>query len=621
MPSERDDKIGPTAYYTAYVWQQIGMPYADLFATSKGAAMFWSFRMTAEWIAVASRRVPSMTEYLAIRHRLIEHRLAELEPDRVAEIGSGLSRRGVTWAADRGVPYVEIDLPHMIAAKRARLSRAPADVRARIADKLTFRSHDVTSAGFADALARELEGARQPVVIAEGLLGYFDFEERERVVSSVRQALARVGGGSLLCDLRAREGGLPVAAGASVLRAGIRLVTRGRGARGDFDDVAHVRRFFAAAGFEQRRAGAAVAVARPRARRHAGEDLACEGGSEGRYRMSYGKNVDLVAGGLSRILHVRGAKQNTLAEADAYLDLPVEKMFPAPPLPRDLKQERSLLDRAINTTTLRWTSDHQPISPAYQRRHDHEYKANHVAWARWLRPDGRRRSSCLVYVHGWLEPGSWAEESTLFRKWARELDVDHGARVPAVPRQAQAARFAILGRVLLDGGSGAVHRGRAAGAVRRARGDGVAPHPGLRPDRRHGSEPRRCHRHAVRVRGAATRLHRAAARALEARRGGGERADLVAREARPRKWGIHEADRRTLFRRIGWSEYKPVLPPERQLWVEARDDVYIDAAKAEQQWREWGEPPIVWIDGGHMTFPLSIDRITDAMGDFRRGLP
>ncbi len=248
--SSRDDHIAPTAYYTSYVWHRLGLPYADLFATRMGAAMFWGFRLSGEWIATRTPRLPSMTQYLEIRHRLIERRLGELEPDRVVEIGSGLSRRGVTWAADHGVEYVEVDLPHMIAEKQRRIALAPADLRAKLDGRLRFAQHDVLGAGFADFLAEQLVGAARPVVIAEGLLGYFPLDERTRIASSVREGLARSGGGSFLCDLRAREGGATVAAAATVLRAGIRLVTRGRGAREDFPGIEAVRRFFRDAGFD-----------------------------------------------------------------------------------------------------------------------------------------------------------------------------------------------------------------------------------------------------------------------------------------------------------------------------------------------------------------------------------
>jgi O-methyltransferase involved in polyketide biosynthesis len=248
--SDRDAKIAPTAHYTAWVWRRLGLPYAEHFATAQGAALFYGFRAAGEWIAAVAPNVPFLaregaTEYLAQRHLAIDHALAQAAPDRVVELGAGLSRRGVTWAIDHRVDYVEVDLPHMIVAKRARIS---AGLHARLGGRLRHESHDVLAGDFPRALAGWLAGAKRPVVIAEGLLGYFSREERLVVARAVGEALATTGG-LFLCDLRAAEGGPAVRAGAKVLRAGIELVTRGRGAREDFRDEIDVRAFFVQAGF------------------------------------------------------------------------------------------------------------------------------------------------------------------------------------------------------------------------------------------------------------------------------------------------------------------------------------------------------------------------------------
>ena len=246
MGHARDAKIAPTAHYTAYVWHRLGLPYAELFATPTGRSLFWSFRAAFEWIAVAAPGIPSMVDYLELRHRAIEHALSEIDPDRIVELGAGLSRRGVTWAADHGVPYVEVDLPHMIEAKRAAIARAPAALREKLAGKLRHEARDVLSPDFADWLRSELAGAERPVVVAEGLLGYFPMHERARIVRAIAEGSPR-----LVCDLRSGEGGAAIAAAAKVLRAGIWIATRGRGAREDFESPAAVRAFLTEAGFER----------------------------------------------------------------------------------------------------------------------------------------------------------------------------------------------------------------------------------------------------------------------------------------------------------------------------------------------------------------------------------
>lgn len=248
MSGDRDVRIGPTAHYTAYVWHRLGYPYSELFVTETGRRLFWAFRLSAEWLALAAPGVPSMVDYLELRHRAIEHALDAIDPDRIVELGAGLSRRGVTWAADRGVDYLEVDLPHMIAAKRAALERAPAELRERVASRLRHAAIDVLSDDFSERLASELEGAFRPVVIAEGLLGYFELAERGRVVRAIARALAPAQG-TLLCDLRAGEGGKPIAAAAKILRGAIWIATRGRGAREDFASREAARDFLVDAGF------------------------------------------------------------------------------------------------------------------------------------------------------------------------------------------------------------------------------------------------------------------------------------------------------------------------------------------------------------------------------------
>jgi O-methyltransferase involved in polyketide biosynthesis len=249
MALERDARIAPTAYYTAYVWHRLGLAHAQLFATARGALYFWSFRLAGEWMAVVSPRAPSTMQYLAMRHLTIDRAVEQLAPDRVVELGAGLSRRGITWAADRGTRYIEVDLPGIIAAKRARLQRLPPSLRQRLDERLTLASFDILDPRFGDWLAAQLAGAARPVVIGEGLLYYFSPDERARIAAAVRYALAAAGGGAFLCDLRTAEDGQGMSAAVAVLRAAIRVGTRGRGTRADFARLDDVRAFFARAGF------------------------------------------------------------------------------------------------------------------------------------------------------------------------------------------------------------------------------------------------------------------------------------------------------------------------------------------------------------------------------------
>ena len=245
------EKIGPTAHVTAYAWYQLGMPYGQLFATREGAAMYWTFRHTADRVG---RRfgVPSLLDYLEFRHRMLEAQLERLQPDVIVELGAGLSRRGITWVLDHGIRYVEIDLPHMTLAKRRMLEGGAGRVLRALRDEsLLLRSSDIFSADFPDELAELLQGAARPVVLSEGMLDYFELPVREALLRNLVAGLRRVGGGHYLTDLQHAERERRFGPAATVLRQAIKLATRGQGPARPFRDLEHVDRVFALAGFDE----------------------------------------------------------------------------------------------------------------------------------------------------------------------------------------------------------------------------------------------------------------------------------------------------------------------------------------------------------------------------------
>ncbi|MCA9694721.1 MAG: class I SAM-dependent methyltransferase [Myxococcales bacterium] len=250
MTSAREERIAPTAYYTAYAWHRLGLPHAALFRHRRGALLYWSFRLGGEWLLSRLSGSPLLVASLEVRHRSIEWAIERRAPDRVVELGAGLSRRGVTWAADRAVAFVEFDLPHVIATKRALLERrASPRLLTTLGRALELRGVDVLGDEFSPNLERALAGAARPVVVAEGLLSYFDRAQQRRVVEAVARALPA--GGALVIDVRVRKGRSNAALHG--LRAGIRVATRGRGSGEDFATDADVEALLRDAGFGEAR--------------------------------------------------------------------------------------------------------------------------------------------------------------------------------------------------------------------------------------------------------------------------------------------------------------------------------------------------------------------------------
>lgn len=338
---------------------------------------------------------------------------------------------------------------------------------------------------------------------------------------------------------------------------------------------------------------------------------------------SVARSIDRVVGTLSHLLHVRGAQLNTVADLGPYLGAPLQVLFPEPVVPRDVMRRRARLPLSGErvTETLRWHSQHVCLCPHYRVRHDGEYARNGTVIARWIHPRSGPRRRAIVYVHGWLEPGPWIEEATLLPRLDDALGVDvlhvqlpfHGGRNPSsalfhgeffwtadLVRSFEAVRQSAMdARTLV--------------AWLRSQGYTEVGVTGIS------------------LGGSITMLlacleptpdyvipivaHLQLAEAVE------EAPILWRMKTDLERFGIDRTRRREIFQQLGLQDLAPVLAPQKQLWIEARDDGYITAPLVEQQWHAWGEPPIVWIPGGHMTFPLSLGRIVDAMRDFHARLP
>jgi dienelactone hydrolase len=337
---------------------------------------------------------------------------------------------------------------------------------------------------------------------------------------------------------------------------------------------------------------------------------------------SVGRGVDRFVGGLSHLLHLRRAQHNTVDDLAPYLDAPKDVLFPAPVAPRDLVRRRSLLPRSNGRVleTLRWHSQHVPLCPHYRARHAGEYSRNQTVTARWMHPRSGPRRQALVYVHGWLEPGPWIEEAVLLPRLYDALGVDvlhvqlpfHGSRNPKsalfhgeffmsadLVRSFEAVRQSCIdARTLVtwlrsqgytEVGVTGISLGGSITMVLAC----VDPTPD----------------YVVPIVG-----HLKLGEAVE------DAPILWRMKADLERFGVDRARRKEIFGRLGIDSLRPTLPPEKQLWIMARDDAYIAAPLVEAQWRAWGQPAIEWIPGGHMMFPLSLPRIVERTREFHATL-
>src|SRR5262245_6754366 len=119
--SEDSTRISPTALFTSYVWFAHGMSHQAL-TFPLGKMAYQAFRPFDRAYAALGRA--NLEMMLLARHKLIDAYLEAAIAEgvsQVLEIAAGYSPRG--WRMTSRHPelaYIEADLPHVAAEKRAR---------------------------------------------------------------------------------------------------------------------------------------------------------------------------------------------------------------------------------------------------------------------------------------------------------------------------------------------------------------------------------------------------------------------------------------------------------------------------------------------------------------------
>ena len=325
---------------------------------------------------------------------------------------------------------------------------------------------------------------------------------------------------------------------------------------------------------------------------------------------------DEVTGALSGILQFLAAPtRNTLADLDVYRGLPLEALFPAPSATPDARvTTRWRIPGAVSEDIV-FPSQHEPIEPGFRQRYLTEYPEIHTVYARRIRPAGVHGRPRLVYLHGYLQPETYVEETALLMSMARQLEVEvvqlqppyHGRRTP------RGARFSGEFYWTAD-------LVRSIEALRQNLLDARTLLGWLQAE-----DPRPVGVMGLSLGGALT----LALTCLEARFAFSipliahmDLAAMVAdapvlrsmrHELRQFGWGIDEFAR--LVRDIGWYDLAPRLPPDRIYMFAASDDRFFDSGIVEEMWRRWGRPAIRWYPGSHMGFLV---RLPDAIAEARR---
>jgi O-methyltransferase involved in polyketide biosynthesis len=189
--TQNTGNLSVTALYTSATWNWGKLPNAELFDHAEARRVF---RVVNAVLGVARPFIGLRSPLplaLLHRHTLIDVLVRASCSERVLELASGLSRRGVTFSSDPRIDYTEVDRPDMVAAKRRLLERTHHGRAALGRPNFRLLSADVQTT---DLGRLSVPDGAPLFVIAEGLLMYLDADAQRRLYCAVAARLASDGG-------------------------------------------------------------------------------------------------------------------------------------------------------------------------------------------------------------------------------------------------------------------------------------------------------------------------------------------------------------------------------------------------------------------------------------------
>ena len=192
-------------------------------------------------VAFPEQSAEKYAPFFDARFKSVNSILAELHSTQILELAAGFSPRGMDLS-QRGVIYVETDLPGMIEQKR----HLVAAILGAIPPNLRFAPASVLDRD--DLMTACARFRPEPVAITtEGLLRYLTFPEKTQLAANVHAILSQYGGVWITPDIHLRQWTLDRSDAAFHQRQAEQI---GRDVDPNyFDDLAHARSFFEGCGF------------------------------------------------------------------------------------------------------------------------------------------------------------------------------------------------------------------------------------------------------------------------------------------------------------------------------------------------------------------------------------
>lgn len=189
-------KISPTAKGVAYFRALADIPYSQAIADACKAR-----EEIQKIFGVDVSNLLWLAPVIEARSKSIDSLVSKYEHANIVELASGFSPRGLIFSRNPKINYLEVDLPDVIEEKRA-IVRDIISVKSR--PNLQFVSANILDDSCFEEIEKKLS-AGPVALICEGLLPYFNCEEKNILTKNIRYLLMKRGGTWITPDISSKE--------------------------------------------------------------------------------------------------------------------------------------------------------------------------------------------------------------------------------------------------------------------------------------------------------------------------------------------------------------------------------------------------------------------------------
>jgi O-methyltransferase involved in polyketide biosynthesis len=232
------ERIAPTALGVAYRRALAELPYAQ--------EVFSVLEQIADKDQLNQLKSPQLAPIIEARYRIVSKLARESGAKQFLEIAAGFSSRGLEFTQERGVQYVEFDLPKVMAQKEKIV-----DVLEGRWNNFFFASGNALDLDALSSAVEPFNPTERLTIMNEGLMRYLTFDEKAGLARNVHTILENFDGEWITPDITLKSVVAMENKQSPGQKQALSAATGGMDVDANaFEDVEHAESFFEDLGFK-----------------------------------------------------------------------------------------------------------------------------------------------------------------------------------------------------------------------------------------------------------------------------------------------------------------------------------------------------------------------------------